>query len=246
MIGAVRWALRFVLVILLLVLALGVARRFVPNPLARVAEAVGIVSTERRSSASIILEELREIYLLNTVEYSYQAVFPYDFYPAGTEIASIMEKIRTRRGTIEQILTDEEELYFDAYNLAQELGIATGPTTYEFLVVPVVVSAGLDLEGVGAPPEEWAEIDGDRVRIVLPEASVTEVTLRDLSSAEYGYPDLPLSPDEWQRVAKFVSERIRQRAIGDGILARARENVRELVRELVTEAGFDEVEIGLR
>lgn len=251
MIGTIRWALRVIVLLLLVVIVLALLRRFIPNPLLRLAESVGIVQTEERSSASIMLEEVRELYLLQTVEYSYQAVFPYDFFPDGVTLGSVMEKLRAGHGTIEEILSEEEALFFDAYNLSRELGLSTGPGSYDFLVVPVVVTAGLDLDepaqsgqGSPSPPRQapWLKVYEERVEIALPEAEITQVTLRDLSSAEYGYPDVALSPQQWQSVSHFVSEQIRQRAVNDGIFDVARENAARLVESVVRQAGYKRVD----
>lgn len=242
MIGTVKWALRILVLVLMMVLALAIARRFVPNPLQRVAEAVGIVTHEEESAAQIMLAEVRELYRLHTVEHAYQAVFPYDFYPEDVTIQGIFQKLRQEQGTIEEILSSNEQRFFDAYNLAEELGLSSGPAGYEFLVVPVIVSAGFDLESLPADAGEWATIGERTARFALPQAVITGVELRDLSSAEYGYPDVPLDPDEWQQVASFVTDRIRQRATEDGILSRAQKNARELVGSLARQAGFERVE----
>lgn len=225
----------------------------------RILSSVGISESRRIESSRIVLREVREVYQLSTIEYVYRTVFPYDFMDPSVSIGSIMETLRTATGSVETLLSPEEREYFQAYNLSREVGLATGGDEYEFLVVSVVVGAGYDLsDTVLALPsalsdDELAQTvrireeieDGGVVRSIslpLPETVITHVVIEDRDTASYPYPDVSIQPDGWRRVADFVSERVRERTIDDGILTEAAERGRTAIRSLLLGSGYDRVE----
>ncbi|MFO7780370.1 MAG: hypothetical protein R6W94_01950, partial [Spirochaetia bacterium] len=112
-------------------------------PLRRLAEDIGLMSRETRSTSQIILEELRDVYALETVEYIYRTVFPFDYMPETTNLTDILNTLRYNSGPINEVLTEDQQLYFDAFNLADEVGLAEE----EFIVLTVRVYAGFDLAG---------------------------------------------------------------------------------------------------
>lgn len=225
----------------------------------RILSSVGISESRRIESSRIVLQEVREVYQLSTIEYVYRVVFPYDFMDPSVSIATIMETLRTGHGSVETLLSPEEREFFDAYNLSRDVGLATGGDEYEFLVVTVIVGAGYDLnDTVLASPsalsqEELAEavqireerVDGNVVRSIslpLPETVITHVVIEDRDTTSYPYPDVSIQPEGWRRVAGFVSERVRKRTIDDGILTAAAERGRTAIRSLLLGSGYDRVE----
>lgn len=219
---------------------------------------VGIGRSRRIESSRIVLQEVRELYELSTIEYVYRTVFPYDFMDPSVRIESIMQTLRDGRGSVETLLSPEQREFFEAYNLSHEVGLAVGGSDYEFLVVTVIVGAGYNLtdtplaspdaltpeEVAGVVEREEKVVDGRPVRriaIPLPEPEITYVLIEDRDTDSYPYPDVNLRPDGWRRVAGFVSDRVRQRTIDDGILTEASERGRNAVRALLLGAGYDEV-----
>jgi hypothetical protein len=113
------------------------------DPLRALALDLGIIREETTSSSSVLLQELRDVYRLTTVEYIYRTVFPFDYMPEQTDMDEIMAEIRSGSGPLEEILSEKQLLYFDAHNLAEEVGLGSE----EFLVLTVRVHAGFDLTG---------------------------------------------------------------------------------------------------
>ncbi|NBF40506.1 MAG: DUF4230 domain-containing protein [Spirochaetes bacterium] len=220
-------------------------------PLRRLAEDLGLMSRETRSTSQIILEELREVYALETVEYIYRTVFPFDYMPETTDLTDILNTLRYNSGPIDEVLTDDQQLYFDAFNLADEVGLAEE----EFIVLTVRVYAGFDLAGTplaaggGAPAPEpdVVTVDTDeesgrrQARIGMPPAEVTDILIEDVDPSTYHYPDVGLDAEGWRKVAAFVSEHVEARTIEEGILEDARRNARDLVRSLLLSAGIDQI-----
>lgn len=226
-------------------------------PLRRLAEDIGLMSRETRSTSQIILEELRDVYALETVEYIYRTVFPFDYMPETTNLTDILNTLRYNSGPINEVLTEDQQLYFDAFNLADEVGLAEE----EFIVLTVRVYAGFDLAGTrlatgkaesgagseGSPSPDYVTVDTDEesgrryARIGMPPAAVTDILIEDVDPGTYHYPDVGLDAEGWREVAAFVSEHVERRTIEEGILEDARRNARDLVRTLLLSSGIDQV-----
>lgn len=255
----IRLLLRILLPAALLAAVLIALVRFeiLDAPLRRLAEDIGLISRETRSSSQIILEELREVYALDTVEYIYRTVFPFDYMPDTTDLADIMNTLRYNSGPIDVVLSEDQELYFDAFNLADEVGLAEE----EFIVLTVRVYAGFDLAGTrlatgkaesgagseGSPSPDYVTVDTDEesrrrhARVRIPPAAVTDIVIEDVDPSTYHYPDVGLDAAGWRDVAAFVAEHVEERTIEEGILEDARDNARALVRTLLLSAGIDQV-----
>ena len=254
----VKLLLRIALPALLAVAVIVALVRFelLAGPLRALAEDIGIMSRETVSTSEVMLEELGEIYRLETVEYIYRTVFPYDYMPDSTSMTEVMRTVRETTAPLDEALPEDQKLYFDAYNLAEDVGLSEE----EFLVLTVRVFAGFELAGTpfsgtadtGAPPDAAAAADyirieplpdGERRRagVRLPQPTVTDIVIEDVDPATYRYPDVGLDAEGWRRVAGFISEHVEARTIEDGILDTAEANARELVRTLLLSAGIDQV-----
>jgi hypothetical protein len=235
------------------------------DPIQRIAEAVGIYSVEKHSETRALLKEIRAVGELSTVRYEHQTVFPFDFMAESVDRATIYRKLEEETGTVASILSPTELVYFDAYNLARDLGLSTGPQEYQFLVVPVIVTAGFDLREAGlandppasqpawsepassdaqsSGPEPQVRVEDGTVSLRLPQPVITGVEVRDVRSEDYRFPDVPIAPDDWRRIADFVSEHIRHRSVERGIFERARRNTEQFLTAFLQDAGYDSVHI---
>lgn len=228
-----------------LVVVVLVRLELIENPLRSVAEELGLINRTKLAASAVLLEELRSIYRLNTVEYIYRTVFPFDYMPETTDYADIMESIRTSSGPANEALTDDQRMYLDALNIAEEVGLGEE----EFLVLTVRVAAGFDLEGTvqEGTPHGGATISRDdetgrrTARVSIPPAAVTDVVIEDVDPQTYSYPDVGMDAEQWREVAGFVAEYIEARTVEEGILEAAGENARELTRNLLIAAGIDHV-----
>jgi hypothetical protein len=123
-------------------------------------------------------------------------------------------------------------------------------TRPDFVVVTVVVTGGFDLsQWLDSEPEsvfssETTLRDGSewrRATLVAPPAVITDITVEDITAESYPYPDVSISADAWGRVAGFVRDRARELPDIAELLEVAQENGRSFVREMLLQAGYDEV-----
>lgn len=231
-------------------------------PVDMLPDVFGAVRRERRSGHELLLTEVHDLYRIHTVEYIYRSVFPYDYMPPQISLSSILRSIRSGSGHISEILSDEEQLYLDAYNISLDAGLRTDAAAAEFVVVTVVVRAGFDLSDTVyarphlATPEQTAAVFSveeqaatattPAVRtalMVTPPALVTELRVEDVDPQRYPYPDIALDPAGWRRIAEFVRQQALSRTIADGLLLSAEQNSHRLLRELLLQAGYNEVEL---
>lgn len=197
-------------------------------------------------SSSVTLERVRELATLSTAEYVHRAVFPYDYLPRGVSLPPILRKLRAASGTVRDALTEDEYRYFRAHTLASDVGLAGSDGSYSFVVVTLVVTAGIDLatgaESIEIEPMVRADgSEGRRAVVRLASASIVDVAVEDINAADYPYPNVALSPDGWRRVAAFVRDELIPQAALEKLLLAATRSGRDLLRGLLRQAGFDEV-----
>jgi hypothetical protein len=136
-------------------------------------------------------------------------------------------------------LSPAEQEYLAARNLAVRLGFGVGGEAAEFVVVTVIVRAGIDL---GAAGLEMG--DGQKtIRATLPRAEIIDIILEDSKPENYPYPDIKLNPAAWREVAEFIEGRIRPKILAEGVLDTATANGREFLRTFFVQSGFSAVEI---
>lgn len=204
--------------------------------------------SETQASSTVTLQAVRNVYAFNTVEYVHRAVFPYDYLPDDVSLNSILATLRTAQSSVKDALTPEEYLYFQAYNLATDVGMDLGPRR-DFVVVTVLVTAGFELTGLDddAPPifrtEDVEAPEGTLRRAVVtaPTPTITDIQVEDIVKEDYPYPDVPIGADGWRRVAAFVERQVEDLPEMEKLLEIAGENGRTFVQELLLRAGYDEV-----
>ncbi|MFP4432168.1 MAG: hypothetical protein ACLFPV_13030 [Spirochaetaceae bacterium] len=255
--------LALIFLILVVVLATLVYTGVVQAPMGRIAENLGILRTSRVASSQLILRQLRDVLSFHSVEYVYRSVFPHDYYPEGVNLNQVLNRLSLNNRPAAEILSPEELDYWEAYNLANDVGLRASRD--EFVVVTIRARGGYELEGTvldspeqrdsAAPPTSVAggafsetEVRGPgdtSIRVLtirLPEPEVVDIVVEDVNPETYRYPEVGLHPEGWQQVAAFVSRRVAARTVEEGILDRTRENTEGFLRSLFEEAGYDRVE----
>lgn len=225
----------------------------------RLLSGIGITHTERTASSRIILERMRPLFRFNTVSYVYRTVFPYDYMDRDISLSEIMNVLRLGRGPVEEQLSRAELEYFQAYNLANELGLQKADGSYDFVVITVTVYAGFDVTGtpfasdsvpVNGTQDDWIQSEvistanggsERRATVRLPPAVVTEATVSDTGSADYGYPDVHIDPDGVRRISDFVRERVIERTVAAGLLEDATRNGERFFSRILHQAGYNSV-----
>lgn len=258
--------LRWVAGILLLTVLLGGGILFLPifgEPILSL-DRLFFQRREKFSSREI-LTEIGDLSELQTVEYVYRMVFPHDFYAEGLTLSAIFDQLAGRRGTPEEILTEEEQLYLRAHNLAAETGLATDPEGDDFVVLTARVRAGYSLsslEGLfavepleasppaatdaaapGEPPTPLPDPPPEQARVFvrLPEATILELIIEDLGTGIYPYPEARVDAKEWRAISSFIGAAAEQRTTEEGILGDARGKTETFLNELLEQAGFADI-----
>jgi len=201
---------------------------------------------ERFATSSITLESMHELYAFATVRYVHRAVFPYDYLPAGVSLNEVLETRRTSEGLTEDVLTEEEYLYWSTYQLAESINLSRPRNQYDFVVVTLLITAGFE-ESTGAEEiviERVPGADGEILRravVTLAPPTIIETAVEDIDPDDYPYPDTPLGAEAWRRVAEYVREQSVPQEIIDDLLSHARRNGEEFVRGVLMQAGFSQV-----
>ncbi|MFP4426661.1 MAG: DUF4230 domain-containing protein [Spirochaetaceae bacterium] len=205
---------------------------------------------ERTFSSREVLDQIRDLFELHTVEYVYRMVFPHDFYPKDLSLGYVFDRLAEEEGSPAEVLTPEEHAYLRAYNLAYESGLPTSAAGDSFVVVTTRVRGGYELDALAGSetlfrlePAGAEELRPEKSRVVvtLPEAKVVELIIEDLNRENYPYPAARVDAEEWSAISSFVAEEARRRTVAEGILEEAEENARAFLTALLTEAGFEEI-----
>ena len=220
---------------------------------------IQLITVENQSGSDLVLEEIRDVYRFNTIEYNYKIVFPFDYDVPGVSGWKILRKISTHiTADPKTFLTMDEQTWLKSVEIAKRNRLKIYDPEYQFLVATVIIRAGFDLKGTGL--DQSAGISPvDRARFVsfnstqrlgktvrtaqvtLPPAAITDITIEDPIRNEYLFPDIGLEPKGWKEIAAFVQEQTQIRAINEGILEKARENARLFIQQLLASIGIDEV-----
>ena len=207
---------------------------------------ISLVQRETFASSTITLESVRELSRFDTVRYVHRAVFPYDYLPDGVSLNTVFDKLRGSTGTVREALTENEYQFFTAYNLAADIGLPVSAGAFDFVVVTLVISAGVDLqdEAMSVSIEETAGDDGEtttRATLPLPPASINRIDVEDINPEDYPFPDTSVSADGWRRIADYVRSQPLPDAVTTRALAAAEEGAARFLESVLLQAGIDEV-----
>ncbi len=215
---------------------------------------------EKISESDILLTRIRPLLNLNTVEYTYKSVFPYDFIPEGVDILRAYQRFIQGK----EVTTDEKKAA-ELYRLCADAGIRVWSRDYAFVVITTHVKGGYDLKRDkwpgGKPPGSAENSDSQgstdapgstdsaiqtnpvlgTVSILLPPPRITDFVLRDETSSRYRYPDIEVDAEEWKMISEYVETHIRERVLAEGILERTDRNMRGVITKVLRENGWEKV-----
>ena len=190
---------------------------------------------EETAYSAAILEQVRDISRLDTIEFVYKTVFPYDLIGKDTDFRRLVSRFKDG-----EKLGIEEIKQLSVLGIAAEAGIDLLEENYEFTVISARIKAGFDFgEDVG----DSVRIDREnsRITIDLPPAVITDIIIEDSHSGNYEYPDIDVSPEQWKTLTAILSEKLVLEAAERDITGIAEERGRELIRGLFSNAGFSEI-----
>ena len=200
----------------------------------------------KTSSSSAVLEEVRDVFLFQTVEYVYKTVFPYDFMPEDYDWGALLDK-----ANFNQPMTPEEHEYLDFFFFCKELGINLKSNRNDFAVITALVRGGFNLEGtIYESPDTvenideyvWVDQETQTLYLTLPDPVISEFIIEDPTTSTYFYPDLGISPENWKRLVEFTSARIEEQVLAEGILEHARRRGKNFLEALLLQTELKKIE----
>ena len=228
-----RVPIRHILVLLIMIAALIISINLqkginfkISNP---------FVKTERTASSEAVLKQVADISRLNTIEYIYKIVFPYDLINTDVDLAALVKRYKAG-----ELLNFKEIEMLSIYGISYEAGIDLLKETFDFAVVTARIKAGYDFKD---STEDILTIsqDGRVVSIKLPPVKITAIIIEDADSTVYDYPDLNVSPDQWKTLTSIISDMVTAKAEEKGILHAADVRGRNFIEQLLINAGYSEV-----
>ncbi len=241
--------------LLLLIVIVASAIHFIPGFSLPLLPDISLGSRTEVSHSQQILTELRPVFALSTVEYTYKSVFPYDFFPEESDFVRLRALFYSDRDVPPEL---EEEM--ELYRLCRKVGIDPGNKSFDFVVVTSRVKAGYDLSGSAWNPESKGQAPSlipvsvfttdkksaegntrSRVVLRLPEPRISDFIIEDETSDAYQYPDIELTAEKWRLITDYLREKVRTRVVEEGILEHAERRAQDLMSRLLSEAGWEEI-----
>ena len=85
--------------------------------------------------------------------------------------------------------------------------------------------------------------DGGKIlEIIPPPVGLTSFFIEDKDASREGFPDIPLSPEEFRILSDALLPRLREMALSGGLIEKARTGALSFLTEIFTAAGCDSVE----
>jgi hypothetical protein len=230
----IKGSFRPILILILLVAAAAVlyfaAEKFdihIANP---------FYKKEEIRSSSTLLKQIENLSRLNSIEFIYKTVFPYDLIEPDSDFKRIIEEYKSGKK-----LDFKEVELLSVYGISAEAGIDLLNDDYSFAVITARIKAGFNFPDT--IPEDSITInrEDDSIIVRMPPVQITEVIIEDADSSVYKYPDLNISPEQWKTLTSMISRLVREEAVKKGILQQAEKRGKNLIRELLLSAGFNQV-----
>ena len=221
----------------------------------------GLFSPRKSSASWSILEEIRSLEDLETAVYDMKVVFPFDFIGDEDPDWAFLKLQYDRDPDLFLKKTDpawhpggrlpDSWRGAELYDLCRKVGLDPGRPDYRFVVLSAEVRAGADLEAWisgFAAAEPGGDVEGITVvasedgtkglEITSPPVAVLSFAVLDRDSAADGFPDVPLSPEDWRLLTGALEPRLREMALEGGLLEAAEADARSFLTDIFTAAGY--------
>ncbi|MDC7226438.1 MAG: DUF4230 domain-containing protein [Spirochaetales bacterium] len=190
----------------------------------------------KTASSTLVLQQVRNISRLNTIEFIYKSVFPYDLIKNEAEPADIFRRFKAG-----ERLNAEEIKTMTVYGIAIDAGIDIGVGSTSFAVISVRITAGYDFpENLSDDMISINETE-NVVHVKLPPVRVTEIIIDDADSSVYDYPDLNVSPEQWRVLTSIMSDAAEEEALRRGILLEAEKRGKYFIERMLLSSGYSSV-----
>ena len=194
------------------------------------------VKKEQTVASTTILKQVRDISRLNTIEFIYKSVFPYDLIDPDTDFRALVAGYRAG----EKLSLHEIEM-LSVYGISSQAGIDLLNGNNSFAIITTKLKAGYDFPEILPAGSVRVDPQSNTIELKLPPVKITEVIIEDSDSSDYGYPDLNISPEQWKTLTSILSKIVADEAEERGILAEADKRGREFFTRVLLGSGFREV-----
>ena len=223
----------------------------------------GISFGSRKSSSWSVLEQIQDMEILETAGYKMNFVFPFDFTDgSGVDWYFLKQQYdrdstafleRSKPENYRDGIIPDKWKYADIYYYCRRTGIDPGKPDYKFLVIPVVISAGADInswaESINASRDYYTaarpeENNGEStvLRVPKPPVKITSFVVEDRDSTQDGFPDVSVSPEKWRMLINNIEPLLREKALEEGLLSAAESGAMDFLSVLFKAAGYEDVE----
>ena len=193
------------------------------------------VSKKTEIHSEAVLKKIADIGRLDTVEFIHRLVFPYDLLSSDVDIGRLPQRFKEGAA-----LSSEEIEALSVISIAADAGLSLENDNYSFTVLTVKVRAGYDFSMLNGCRMEKSE-SGDTISISLPEAEISEIIIEDLHSGNYGFPDMNISPERWEKLTTALRPIIIDEAEKRGLTEKAAVNGRRMIETVLLASGYSGV-----
>lgn len=181
--------------------------------------------------------------LVSTAEGQYSFVWPYDFEALRAKIGQVLaRRLRELATAAPQVRSAEEQTWLDLYDFTRGLGLGLG-SQGRFVVVQARVKLGFDFK-TGRLTGRRESPEGPLV-VSLPPLGPTEVVIVDGAAGRAGFPEVGLTPAQWQNFVRLLTPVLVQMVEERGLRSEAEKNAREVFSALLKTAGLPAFELEL-
>jgi hypothetical protein len=205
-----------------------------------------LVQTEKTLDASGLLISMGPRDELLLAENIHKVVFPFDYIHPDANLQALARRLqsdRTGRGP-EEILSPVEWQSFEAFNLARATGFDPSTPGTPFLVITKIYEFGYSLDHPTKSPEP--EFNVNQNTLLINQPSLLRIRIEDPRRDRYPYPDVRLSPINWQRISDFV---VQQAELNPDLYRAktvAEQQARQFFQSLLQAGGRPEIQVQIR
>lgn len=190
---------------------------------------------QNNTTISKDIKELKTLKVSNfrSSHYRLKSIFPYDFIYGSPKWGILLYKDP-------QFLTPEDIHNIEFYYLCKDIGVDLSSSGHFFTIITHAV-AGLDIDEY----LKDAVISVDRLErsiyLKTPEATLLSLEVLD-NLKEDGYPNVKITPGQWQKLVILLLPKIEKEIINRGLLESADKTNRAFLKSLFRSMGWERVD----
>lgn len=190
---------------------------------------------QKKSLQTRTLDNLETIKVAqySSARYRYKSLFPFDFIYGDPIWGTLLYKNS-------RFLTDEEKLNKEFYYSCKSIGLDLNKNNY-FFTITTIVSAGLNMEPYLKDPIIFFNDDRGLIIIKKPKSEILSIEVED-SLRDEDYPQIQISPGQWQQLITLLLPKIENDVITTGLLETADVGNESFIKKLFLSIGWDKVE----